>query len=237
MANPTIYGTTTDTATAADIATLAHDSGSGSNRVLKLWTSTIHDGTGEGLASITYNSVSMTNVAGASLEVAFGGRFGEVMFWYLIAPATGSNTIAFTYNSGTRRSVCVTATTYEGAHQTTVIGVSNTTSGSSDTASFTETTTAVDSLLDMGFAIQGGDTEPFSPGTGDVELSDLVSGTNTFLDHGHTNAYQAATSTGSYTVSSTASVTDNTIAGVVEIIPVAAAGGPGAIMTANRGIW
>ncbi len=218
--------TTTLSAASSATASFSHDSGTGSNRLLMLWATTLVDNTGSGITAVTYNSVSLTNVTGASLEVAFGGRFGETQLWYLIAPATGSNTVAITYSvGGDVQSACFAATALEGAHQTVPVSatVVNTNSGSSDTTSFTETTGSANSWLVMCGNWQGGDTDPFAPGSGDTELADQASGANTFLDHGHTVLYQSTTTAGSYTVATTATASDNFVAGAAEIIEATAA--------------
>ncbi len=218
--------TDTDVSSGSLITSITHDSGSQTDPLIRVWSTTIADGSGDGVSGITYNGDALTKITAASQNIAFGSRYGDVQRWELENPATGSNTLSIS-GSGTIRSHCVTVTTFGGANQTDAVGVTNNTgSGSTDTQSFTETTEEDNSHLEMCFMIRGGDTEPFAPGTGDTEVSDIVSGTNIFLDHGHTVVYQTTTTAGSYTVSSTASVSDAyTNACCAEIIEEPAAGG------------
>ena len=109
--SPTPYNTVPQSASAA-ITSFAYDCGSGTNRVLRVWTSTITNNSGDGVTNVTYNGVGLTKVTGASQEVAFGGRFGDLQLWYLINPASGSNTLAFSFSSsGDVRSHGITVTT------------------------------------------------------------------------------------------------------------------------------
>ncbi|MCP5018924.1 MAG: hypothetical protein GY938_27150 [Ketobacter sp.] len=200
-----------------EISSFAYDCGSGTDRVLVVCAGAVVDGSGDGPTGWDYNSVAMTKVTGASNEHAFGGRFGDNQVWFLINPTSGSNTLAPTYPAGTVRSTTVTVFTMTGADQTDPIGVVNLDDGESDTDSFTETTEEDNSFLMMAFIIRGNDSSPFTPGTGDTELSDHVVGPNTFLGHGQTVLYQSTTTAGSYTVSTTSDTNDYFSSGVFEI--------------------
>jgi len=81
---------------------------SGSDRIILVYTrSDISQPTG-----ITYNSVAMTKIADVS---PISGDKGSC--WYLVAPATGSNTVAITYGSSQSYSHAL-AVSYTGAKQT-----------------------------------------------------------------------------------------------------------------------
>lgn len=67
----------------------------------------------------TYNSVSMT-----SLGVVHSGTLtaGYIQAWYLIAPATGANTLAITASGGTPGTLAGGSCSFTGADQTTPMG-------------------------------------------------------------------------------------------------------------------
>lgn len=75
---------------------------------LILWV-TVYRGVAGTISGVTYNGVSMTNVSSLAVVAQ------EVSLWYLIAPATGSNTVSVT-GSGTAQIGGVSAS-YTGAKQ------------------------------------------------------------------------------------------------------------------------
>lgn len=96
-----------NTAGGSNDITFAHDSGSGSNRLLLVGVG--WDGSTT-VTGVTYNSVSMTKLD--------GGASGNVKcdVYGLLAPATGSNTVDVDF-SANQSSVGVTAMTLNGVQQ------------------------------------------------------------------------------------------------------------------------
>ena len=203
-------------------ASNSFDAGTGSDRLLLVCAKTLHDNSGDGFTGFTYNSVSLTAVSSLAQETTFGGRFGAIEWFYLIAPATGSNTLAPS-TTGTIRVSEYTAIIVDGADQTTPVVAATTStidgSSASNTFTFTKTTGEANSILFAGGNWRGGDIDPFTPGTGETELTDGATGTNAFLDFAYTDVYQLTTSTGSYTISSTGSASDVYCASLIEIKP------------------
>ena len=208
-------------------ASNSFDAGTGSDRLLLVCAKTLHDNSGDGFTGFTYNSVSLTAVSSSAQETTFGGRFGAIEWFYLIAPATGSNTLAPS-TTGTIRASEYTAIIVDGADQTTPVVAATTStidgSSSSDTFTFTVTSGEANSILFAGGNWRGGDIDPFTAGAGETELTDGATGTNAFLDFSYTDVYQLTTTIGSYTISSTGSGSDVYCASLIEIKP---AGGGG----------
>ncbi len=204
------------------LSTFAADCGTGSNRLALLFLGAHMDNAGDGVSAVTYNSVSMTKISGASVENVFGGVDGEISTWYIINPSSGSNTVSITYsNESGINSGIATFVPLDGAHQTAPLGVDNVSAATSNTHTFTETTETANSWLICGWTWRGGDTAPFSPS--DTELSDHVSGANASTDVGQTVVYEATTTAGSYSVGTTATANDAYCGGAVEIKEAGAA--------------
>jgi hypothetical protein len=74
-----------------DTNNAAYTCGSGANRILFVG---MFGGAGASTPSITYNGVSMTSIA---IDLASGDR--RISLFYLLAPATGSNTVTVSFGS------------------------------------------------------------------------------------------------------------------------------------------
>lgn len=209
--------TTTNTSTAdRSSASFAHDAGSGSNRVMLVTTKTLTASGSISVSSITYNGVALTFIQGHSREYTTN-RYLRIENWYLIAPATGSNTLAVTY-SGNARADEITVTTLNGGHQTTPVGVVNAADGDSTNPSVTLTTGTNNSWVMFGAHGRGGDLDPSTPGTGLTELTDGDTGASTSDDIAFTDGYETTTTAGSVTVDSTfTGGSDQWVAAAVEI--------------------
>lgn len=95
------------------------------------------------VTSCTYNGVAMTAVTGSGLEIVETG--GWLQQYYLVAPATGSNTVEITVPTSRFMRAC--SASYTGVAQTGTIDSSNTATGTSDTATLTTTVVASDCWL------------------------------------------------------------------------------------------
>jgi hypothetical protein len=89
---------------------------SGTNRGMVLGTMRWNNG-GETIDTVTYNSVGLTFESVDELSSGDGHKVG---FFYLIAPATGSNTLAITMSATT--SMQAELYSLNNCHQTTMIG-------------------------------------------------------------------------------------------------------------------
>lgn len=99
---------------------------SGSDRVMIIGISYYHYGTT--ISAVTYNAVAATLIPSASVD---NGDY-HVRMYYLIAPATGSNTVSVSVSSNLY-GIGVGVVTFTGAHQTTPYGIPATATGNSTT--------------------------------------------------------------------------------------------------------
>lgn len=189
---------------AADLAAATNpsttfDAGSGSNRLLVVIT---RDPTGVVCSGVSYGGVSLT----------YGGAIGTYLtWWYLVAPATGSNTLAFT------SAYCLLgyeASTWSDADQTTPVGTAVTATGNSTTPATGSVTVPTNG------AAVGGFYHHYSSGapsiTSGTALDGFINGNGRTWGHGY------RTSTGSLAWS-TAYAYDWEAVG----IPINVAGGGG----------
>lgn len=103
----------------------SHDAGSGTDRVLVVGIS--RRGSGGATASVTYNSVSMTQAVSSCTS------FNECSWvFYLVDPASGSNTVAATVTSGGLAGGAITITGADTADPLDATGTNNGNSGTSD---------------------------------------------------------------------------------------------------------
>ena len=139
-----------DAATSSDCASCtslswSHTTSTGSDRLLTVGTQI--SGAGRTLTSVTYNSVSLSTKCS---EVNTNGNEYRPYISELVAPATGSNTVAITV-SGSALDLIGGAVTWTGAHQTTPTGTCASATGTSTTPSVAPTVAsdeiAIDSLI------------------------------------------------------------------------------------------
>ena len=180
------------------------------------------------VASATYNSVALTQRVTVTNNWS-AGRYAVSTLWTLDGPATGSNTVAVTYDNGPVADAVI-ATSYTDANNGIGTNTASTT-GNGSNPSMTFTTDASDGLIVAGGGVSGGDTDPFTPGTGTTERSDGDTGTSTFFDIGYTSGDESATG-GSDTIDFTASVADEYAFVAIELN--AAAGGAAASLPPRR---
>lgn len=91
--------------------------GAGSNRIIIVQFDFDTGGGADHVLTASYNGVALT-VKGTA--TSGGGRNGEV--WYLVAPASGSNTFAFTATVPDGANICTNIVSYSGVDQVTPLG-------------------------------------------------------------------------------------------------------------------
>ena len=128
----------------------------GSDRILFVGVTV---GTGMTVSGVTYNGVSMTQVA----TLALGGAvFNNGYIFRLVAPATGANNIVVTASADTF--IYAAATSYTGVDQTTPIDVSGTNSTTGTSLGLSLTTTKDNDWL-VGFWYYGSSDDDFTAGS------------------------------------------------------------------------
>lgn len=150
--------------------TFAHDSGVGDDRFLTLPIS-LRAGGGHSIDSATYNGISLT---------AFGATLTQnscsVRGFGLIAPATGSNTVAVTYGSGFGSvSTVIGASTYTGVDQSTGFENYNTAQGVDTGSPFIASVTITSATGDLAVAWAGAaQNVTWTAGSGQTERLDAA---------------------------------------------------------------
>jgi DNA-binding transcriptional regulator YdaS (Cro superfamily) len=92
----------------------------GSNLLLAVWVAVWKDVAPTGTVSAaTYNGVAMTKAVSATDSASMGGEM-----WYLIAPATGANTLSITV-TGATDGIRVASASFTGVAQSSVVGNTN----------------------------------------------------------------------------------------------------------------
>jgi len=230
------YGNqTTYTDTAAGTSFSFSHSTSGVERLLVLIVSYIRTAETTPTITATYNGVSMTSAVSAYDTSTSRGYKTEV--FYLVAPATGSNTVAITIGASVSGMVAC-AMTFTDVNQSSPIGVTGSGIASTGTSvSFNLSTTAVNSYI-----VGGGMSRR---GTGNLTIDgaytgvyDTESGTDTTTDLLAVGGYRATTSTGSYAFAFTNSASNYLNGAAIEIKPGSGGGATAAairkIRSANR---
>ena len=164
----THQASTTD-AQATATQTFAHDSGTGSDRLLLVYGG-VNNGGGAPAETVedltTYNAVSLT-AFGASVGTPGGGW--PTRWFYLVAPATGSNNVVVIYGNTGSRTVGAIAQTYNGVDQSTPVSGYNTATGTSTTPSITISSATGDLVV----AVVGAESAVTSDPTDETERADF----------------------------------------------------------------
>jgi len=191
--------------TAVSGLSVAHST-SGANRLLVAGVG--QSSLGAGTATATYNSVSLTQI---NTQIGFGGLTRNTLL-RLIAPATGSNTLACTL-SKTEDEAVLGAVSYTDVHQTTPLGTAaKATSGGNVP---TVAVTSAHGELVTGFVYQYNSTDQaLTVGAGQTERweNEDIAGAGT-IDGGMSDEVTALAAT-SVTFSYANAVSDWTIIGV-----------------------
>jgi methionine-rich copper-binding protein CopC len=212
---PLFVSSTQDISSAARTSsTFSHTVAVGDDRLLLVVTSTRGD---DSVSTVTYGGSGLT----LAQATGSGGSTGQrVEVWYMVAPATGANDVVVTYSGSVNPDV-ISAMSYTGVDQTNPIGATNGAFGVSTGPSVSLTSTVADALIVGGVSSRGGDTDPYTPGTGTTERYDTATGTHNSSDDGATGGEESAATTGSYTFDFTQSVSDDWAIVAVEVKPTA----------------
>jgi hypothetical protein len=119
------------------------------------------------ISGVTYDSNAMTMLAQAN-----NAGVAVSQIWYLLAPASGTKTIAIT-TAGTARKISAGSRTYSGVHQTTSWGTAVTATGASTTPSVTISSASGELVIDHAM---GAGTDTFTVGSGQTERYNVVTG-------------------------------------------------------------
>jgi len=142
MALPVFDATAEATALSTSGYSFSHTC-SGSNRYLFVAVYTYIDtGTGA-LPTATYDSVSMTQLA----TQVYGPYSERITIFGIIAPSTGSNSVAVSVSPSQDEVTCV-STSYTGVHQTTAIGAVDSDTSDSSPVTVTPASTTDDLVID-----------------------------------------------------------------------------------------
>ena len=172
-------------------------------------------------ASPTYNGTSLTQVDTQENNYSFN-RYQNAEIWRLDNPDTGSNTFSWSATGTYVNAACIVVS-FSGANNGSYIASGSKGTGDSDTPTVTWATSTSDGMIVGGAMIVGGDTDPFTPGSGVTEVADDATGTNTNTDFGYTAGYKAS-SGGSDTLDFTGSASDDWTIVTLEVL---ASGGGG----------
>ncbi len=195
-------------------ATFSHTVSAGDNRLLVV--SVMIQGA-ESVSSITYagSSLAKANDSG----VPGNGNSGcRTEHWYLVAPPVGTANVVVTYGGDGANPDGIAAVNFTGVYQSSPIGATVGTNATSGTNVTTNITTLNDSSLIFGAADgHGGDTNPYTPGSGITELWDSETGTSTSADIGLWGGNREALTAGTYTFNTAAAVSDDWAIAAIEI--------------------
>lgn len=159
---------------------------SGSNRALFVKVS--YYDSGDSVSVVSYNSVAMTFVPGSKVS---NGQY-TVEWYYLVNPATGSNTVSVTM-TGSVFDIGVTSISFTDAHQTTPYGTPVTGTGTSTTPSVTVASGATEIVLDGIVIVHSG---TLTVGAGQTQRTNEICGG--FIKHGASTETGAASTTMSW---------------------------------------
>lgn len=216
------YDTISTTTSTTNTTSLSlNHTASGSNRLAVVILHIMRNATG-GIAvtSATYGGNAMTERATIEFSHAGTSKTYRVSIYTYVAPPTSSTAVAFTLDQNSLASV-VAVMSFTGVDQTTPYDANNTAqvTGPTNAPSVTVTTGVANAWVVGGTHMRGGDTDPFTAGTGVEEKYDLESGTDTTGDIGAAGGYRAATSTGGYALAWTASASDHGVIAAISIRP------------------
>jgi hypothetical protein len=137
---------------------------SGTNRILFVYAESNDDG--DRITSVTYNSVGLTKIGSSVGVPPASGLSVFVSVWYLINPASGSNTVTINRSTTNANVIIGIALSYTGALQSGVPDSSNTGTGTAVTSlSLSTTTVANNSWAFAIMANNGGATWTATTGT------------------------------------------------------------------------
>ena len=202
---------TVDSVTAAEQAnstswTFSHTVGTTyANRVLVLLVTLGHLGS---ITAIKYNGVDLTRHS--HVEVT-SGTHHHADIWYLVNPATGSNTVLLT-GVNVNADWNVAAISFYNVDQSTPLGTAVTATGTSATPSIDVGSAADDIVVDVvAHLTTGGGSTGSAPGDGQTELFDSGAGVQ-FMGAGSRKRATSTTTTMSETLSGSVAWVHNGVA-------------------------
>lgn len=157
----------------ASTITVSHTTGSGSNRLM-VFKSHVEANTNPSnrpVTGVTYNGVAGT-VADTESFTSPGGEDDTCEIWYLIAPATGSNSAVVNW-TGAVDGCVVNIETYTGVEQSSPIDASNSTSTTSTGPMQTTVTTSTNNCLLVGAVQTISSTRTITANSGQTQLYNL----------------------------------------------------------------
>lgn len=163
---------------------------SGSNRALFVKVS--YYDTSDSVSAVSYNSVAMTFIPGSKVS---NGQY-TVEWYYLVNPATGSNTVSVTM-TGSVFDIGITSISFTDAHQTTPYGTPVTGTGTSTTPSVSVSSAATEIVLDGIVIVHSG---TLTAGAGQTQRTNEPCGG--FIKHAVSTETGAASTTMSWSNSS-----------------------------------
>lgn len=168
------------------------------------------------VSSLTYNGTSLTQAA--ANESSGSSRNVRTEVWYMVNPPSGSSYTVSVTTSATMMCYVLSAMSLTGVDQTTPVGNTNTHAGNTAAYSASITTTVADAWLIGGAGIRKG-TNSWSPDSGVSEIFEQGSGSSDTNDVTGTGLYRVCTSTGSYSIGSTASSSNFGVLAAIAVNP------------------
>jgi hypothetical protein len=188
----------------------------GSNLILVVWVAIWQDTAGTGsVTAITYNGVSLTNAIPSNRSTSMASEM-----WYLIAPATGANTLSVTV-TGATDGIRVASASFTGVLQVSPLGVTATNPSTAGNPAISITSGTANSVLVAGLC-RFGNTAITATTWNNLQRANANSVTMV-MD------YLITTTAGSQTATETGSAAQDWIMMAAEFKP--ATGGP----TVNKG--
>jgi hypothetical protein len=223
--------TTTNSGSGRSGASFSHNSGAGSDRLLLAYI-TRRDGVQSSVSAVTYNAVALAKVNNTAVDRNYTTSperwlMGE--WWYLVAPATGANTLAATYSEAVE-SDAVMAVTLNGCHQTSPVAAGAGDYGHSEVPLLSVTTGTAGSWILCGVGKRYGPSGgSYTPGSGNVELADGEAGTLVH-DVTYTAFYRVMATAGNHVMFTTQSGNSTTwVIGGLEVKQALAGGAAGVL--------
>lgn len=136
---------------------------SGTNRLLIADIVTFESGSSDVITGATYNSVAMTRLVSVPVSTTYRQNI-----YYLINPAEGENTFAYTASDGSGSNSRFALMSYSGAYQTSFPNASDSTTGTTGSTISRSVTPDVAGCWVASFAVSWGGTNP-SANTGVTE--------------------------------------------------------------------
>jgi hypothetical protein len=203
LLNVTVDSTSTGTIAKDNSSTSFSHTTSGTDRLMLVAISFGED-SDESVSSMTYNGTTLTLVGVVETDKP------RVEIWSLVAPVTGTHTVAVTTSASGHSGAAIGVMTFNDVHQPSPLESFFSSTGDSSTASVTSSS-ASDHLVFAAVAIEDGSKRSLSSGAGQTERWDL------FADDKANGGGSTETGAGSVTTSWTWGSSDKWVIGGVSI--------------------